>query len=105
MNQLAKGLVDLKRMSQTQLIEYTLQLQGAIQERTPKDMKDDTTAWVSVDGSYGNNDLVVFHPESLTEDQWEFMTNIGDNDRFDYVVAVLDGDLVSVAQMYERYNK
>ena len=51
-----KDLVELKRMSQTQLIEYTLELQ----ER--KETNTESTAWVSADGAYGEDDIIVWHP-------------------------------------------
>lgn len=60
-------------------------------------------AWISADGSYGVGDLMVFHPDSLTEEQWGLMSNMRDNDRFDYVKAILEGDLVTVAQFEEEY--
>ena len=62
-------------------------------------------AWVSADGSYGEGDLMVFHPDSLTEEQWELMTSMRDNDRFDYVKAILEGDLGTVASFEEEYEE
>lgn len=67
-------------------------------------MADNVTCWVSTDGSYGQDDIVVFHPESLTDDQWEFMTILRDSERFDYVQAILEGDLTTVAEFYAAYE-
>lgn len=62
-------------------------------------------AWVSADGSYGEDDLVVFHPDSLTEEQYVTMHNMQARDRLPYVRAILEGDLVAVAQFEEEYEE
>ena len=67
-------------------------------------MKDNLTAWISTDGSYGQDDIIVFHPESLTDDQWGFMTDLRENERFDYVQAILEGDLNTVAEFHSAYE-
>jgi hypothetical protein len=68
------------------------------------DINQDVTAYVTADGTYGEGDILVFHPDALTSEQWEFMTVIRDNDRFSYTQAVLNGDLVTVAQFYAEYE-
>ena len=93
-----KGIVELKRMSQIQLIEYALQLQERNQ------MNTESTAWVSADGSYGEDDLVVFHPTALTDKEYDVMHNMQACDRLPYVQAILEGDLETVAKFHEEYH-
>lgn len=68
------------------------------------DINQDVTAYVTTDGTFGEGDLLVFHPDALTSEQWEFMSSIRDNDRFDYTQAILNGDLETVAQYHEQYE-
>ena len=93
-----KDLVELKRMSQVQLIEYALELQ----ERN--EMSTESTAWVSADGSYGEDDIIVWHPDALTEDEYVTMHNMQARDRLPYVQAILEGDLETVAKFHEEYG-
>jgi hypothetical protein len=51
--------------------------------------------WVDADGSYGVGAIAVFNPDVLTDEQWELLSNLGDNSRFEYVQALLNGDDVS----------
>lgn len=53
------------------------------------------TAWVDADGSYGEGDLVTFDSSDLSDRQWDVFTNLRDNDRIDYVVAIMNGDPTS----------
>jgi hypothetical protein len=52
-------------------------------------------AWVSADGSYGSGGIIVFNGDLLTEAQWDTLNNLGDNDRYDYVLAILNNEDVS----------
>ena len=97
-----KGIVDLKRMHQGELIEYTLELQDLLQKGIP--MLNDRTAWVTADGTYGEDDIILFHPDALTDEQYEFMHNMRDNDRYAYTQAVLEGDLETVAEFHHEYE-
>lgn len=67
--------------------------------------QEQSSAWVSSDGSYGEDDLMVFHPDSLTKEQWELMTTMRDNDRLPYVQAILEGDLETVVAMEMDYEE
>ncbi len=53
------------------------------------------TAWVDADGSYGIGSIITFAPDDLTEAQWDTLSELRDNDRFDYASAILDGEDVS----------
>ena len=48
-------------------------------------------AYVSMDGNYGQG-VVVFEPDLLTDEQWEKVTDMNDNDRPVYIVAILQDD-------------
>lgn len=101
--QYRKTITELKRLSQNALIEYAQQLEQELEleesEETP--MSD---MWITADGEYGEGDLMVFHPESLTEEQYNLMVEMKGNHRFDYVRAILEGDLETVAQFHEEYG-
>ena len=51
--------------------------------------------WVDENGSYGVSAIAVFDSNALTEDQWDVLSELGDNDRFDYVSAILQGEDLS----------
>lgn len=52
-------------------------------------------SYVSGDGNYGSDSLIVFDNDLLTEKQWTILDNLGDNSRFDYVLAIINGDDLS----------
>lgn len=59
----------------------------------PKDMAQHQSAWVAEDGSFGGEQSVIlFSTDSLTDKQWETLDNLGDNDKFDYVKAIMSGE-------------
>jgi hypothetical protein len=47
--------------------------------------------YVTKDGNYGADDIIITDLNSLTDEQIEQMSSLSDNDRFAYVQAVLDG--------------
>ncbi len=55
----------------------------------------DMVAWVTDDGSYGVGPVVVFDPDMLTDEQWEVLSSLNDNDRIEYTLAVLNGEDIS----------
>jgi hypothetical protein len=67
-------------------------------------MKNERTAWVAWDGTYGEDDLLLYHPDALTDEQTNFMHNLPDIDRYDYVKAILEGNLNSVAKLHHEYE-
>jgi hypothetical protein len=57
-------------------------------------------AWVSTDGSYGgDDDIITFDGNRLTDMQWERLTDISDSDKLDYVKAILDGNNIAVCEI------
>ena len=51
-----------------------------------------TTGWVSEDGSWGVSPIITFHVNDLTEEQWETLSELNDNDKFDYAYAIMAGE-------------
>ena len=67
-------------------------------------MNTASTAWVSADGAYGEDDIIVWHPAALTEDEYVTMHNMQACDRLPYVQAILEGDLETIAKFHEEYG-
>lgn len=58
-----------------------------------KHMEVKTAAWVAEDGSYGGvQDIILFDSDALTDEQWETLDDLSDNDKFDYVQAIMSGE-------------
>ena len=51
--------------------------------------------WVSEDGSWGTNAVILFDLNSITDKQMEILDNLNDNDKYDYIVAVFNGSDLS----------
>ncbi len=51
-----------------------------------------TTAWVSDDGSWGAGAIILLDVNDLTEEQWETLSELNDNNKFDYVYAIMAGE-------------
>jgi len=49
-------------------------------------------AWVSEDGSWGTNAIVMFDPSTITDEQLEILDNLNDSDKYDYIIAIFNGD-------------
>jgi hypothetical protein len=49
-------------------------------------------SYVTEDGNYGSDSVILFSPDALTSEQWETLSNLGDNSRFDYVSAIMSGE-------------
>lgn len=50
-------------------------------------------AYVSEYGNYGAEKVLVFEGTDLTGSQWETLSELSDQDKFDYVDAILRGEL------------
>ena len=51
-----------------------------------------TSAFVTYEGEYSSDaDILLFDKDDLTAAQWETVAELGDNSRYEYVKAVLDG--------------
>jgi hypothetical protein len=48
--------------------------------------------YVTADGNYGSDAIVLIDPNALTDDQYETLGNLSDNDRLPYVTAILNGE-------------
>jgi hypothetical protein len=52
-------------------------------------------AYVSNYGNWGQEDVIVFEDDDLTEEQWEMLDELPDYEKMPYVEAVLAGDDLS----------
>lgn len=53
---------------------------------------DSGLAYVTEDGNYGSDKLILFSTDALTAEQWENLSNLGDNSKFEYVSAIMNGE-------------
>jgi hypothetical protein len=61
-----------------------------------------TKAYVTADGNFGGDEVLVFDSHQLSDKQWENLSFLSDSERLGYAVAILDDDPEEVAK-YERY--
>lgn len=47
--------------------------------------------YVSVDGNYGVDEVIVFDNDSLTEEEWATLDELSDYEKLPYVRTVLGG--------------
>lgn len=65
---------------------------------------DKPTAYVTTDGAYGVGDIIVFHEDALTEEQWYNADRVSDNYRYEYINAILNKDWQTVNDLEEDYS-
>jgi hypothetical protein len=51
--------------------------------------------YVTADGNYGSDAIVLIDPNAITDDQYETLENLPDYDKLPYVTAILNGDDLS----------
>ena len=56
---------------------------------------DKKMSYVTADGNYGSDKIVVFPFDTLTERQWEYLSECSDYDRINYITAILNGEDLS----------
>jgi Spy/CpxP family protein refolding chaperone len=49
-------------------------------------------AYVTEDGNYGSDIIIIFEQNDLTEHQWDQLGEINDNSRLEYVQKILNGE-------------
>lgn len=47
--------------------------------------------YFSEDGNYGGGKIIIADHDAFTEEQMELLGSLGDNSRYDYVNAILNG--------------
>ena len=47
--------------------------------------------YVSEDGNYGGGKIIIIDHDGLSEEQMEILDILGDNDKYDYVYALMNG--------------
>jgi hypothetical protein len=60
-------------------------------------------AYVSSDGNYGGDYPIVFEQDDLTAEQWDILTEMHDNDRYEYVLAIIEKDTDTVETIEAQY--
>jgi len=59
-------------------------------------------AYVSSDGSYSARaHVVAFEQDLLSDNQWEIMGELHDDDRYQYAVAIITGDSATAIRIEE----
>jgi len=53
-------------------------------------------AYVTADGTYGGEEIILFDSDTLNDNQWEMLTDMADGDRIVYVHAIRNKDDVAV---------
>ena len=61
-------------------------------------------AYVSSDGNYGSDDALMFEHSDLTAEQWNNLSDIGDNERLEYVSAILGNEEETIRELEEAYD-
>ena len=66
----------------------------------------ESMSYVSADGNYGSDEILVFPYDALTEQQWERLGETNDYERINYVKAILNGeDLSEWEQDWDQNDK
>ena len=55
----------------------------------------ESMGYITADGNYGGDEVLVFPHKALTEKQWDLLGECSDYDRIKYVKAILNGDDLS----------
>lgn len=48
-------------------------------------------SYVSADGNYGSDEILVFPYHALTESQWDLVMELSDSNRLPFIYAVVNG--------------
>ena len=48
-------------------------------------------SYVTADGNYGSDEVLVFPYNTLTEKHWEVVRTLHDNDRLEFVKLIING--------------
>jgi hypothetical protein len=56
---------------------------------------DNLAGWIAEDGSYGMCDILVFKESDIPKDCWDIFNELGDNERFEFVKAVINKEDLS----------
>jgi hypothetical protein len=59
-------------------------------------------AYVTADGNFGADEVLVFESSELTDQQWENLSFLSDGERILYAEAIIADDPEAVAK-FERY--
>lgn len=103
-NYIKKRLADFKReIENTTAPMHEEYLEGIIDAHEHLlAVAEKNSAWVTVDGSYGQGMFKAFDPDDLTDDQWDDIVNMSDGSRYNYVSAILEGNTDWANQIREE---
>ena len=59
--------------------------------------------YIAEDGNYGGGAVILCSHEAFTDEQAEILDSLGDNSRYDYAMAVLNGKDTSEWEDLEEY--
>lgn len=60
-------------------------------------------AYVTADGSFGVGAILLFDETALTDKQWNVVDQMRDNDRYEYIQAILNEDWATANTLEEDY--
>jgi hypothetical protein len=61
-------------------------------------------SFVTVQGEFGSDEIFVFPNSELSEEQWEFLDELSETDRFPFVVATVKNDHDTLRDLFEEYQ-
>lgn len=61
--------------------------------------------WVTADGTWGEGGIVLFHPDNLTEFQYEVLDSLADSEKMLYVLAIVNGNENDLAEYENEYRE
>lgn len=56
-------------------------------------------AWIAEDGSFGGGPIMFIDQAHLSDEQWDNVANMSDNDRYKYAEAILNDDDFAVRKI------
>lgn len=60
-------------------------------------------AYVTADGNYGGDDIILFEASMLHGYQWEILSEMVDRDRLPYIAAIMAGNKKLIKQIEKEY--
>lgn len=60
-------------------------------------------AYVTADGNYGGDDILIFEDSMLHGYQWEILSEMVDRDRLPYIAAIMAGNKKLIKQIEKEY--
>jgi hypothetical protein len=72
----------------------------------PADIENSTLkSFVTGEGEFGSGEIFVFPHEALSEDQWEFLYELSEEDRYPFVLATVENDKDTLRELFDEYEE